>query len=79
MFNAFYGPLDKQFCSIYIFFATLFLFAIGAVLVVPMAIFSKNERLRSRGSLFGMISIAVIYFLSYINARIMYNVCQKTL
>jgi predicted Na+-dependent transporter len=79
LIHFFFGPLSKGYCDIYLLFGFLALLAIVLAIFVPQFVYVKNVNLRGQSSLVAIATLAVVYFLSYLDARIMYNVCQKAM
>jgi len=81
--KTFMGPLDKSYCSVFMFmgFISLFLVLSKIIALFILSISSmsvKNEKLKGPMLLVGVIGTLVL-FLYYIVARLAYTICNRVL
>ncbi len=75
--NDLFGPLSAKYCNLFLAFSAFGAIMIFAVTFVTV-FFSMNKKFDT-AQLFGVIYAIITYFIIYLQNRILYNMCNKSI
>ncbi len=75
--NDLFGPLSAKYCNLFLFFSAFGVFMVFAVIFVTV-FFSMNKKF-DMTQLFPVLYAVITYFIIYLQNRILYNMCNKSI
>ena len=75
--NDLFGPLSAKYCNLFLLFSAFGVFMVFAVIFVTV-FFSMNKKF-DMVHLFPVLYAIITYFVMYLQNRILYNMCNKSI